>query len=333
MDASPRDNAATRRAARPRAVVALLFVTLIWGWSFIWMKWSLVAAERVLGRQGGAPLVAFYMAVRFALGAAMIAGFPSARRGHGKAVWQGGALLGGLLLAGFLLQMIGLQAVSPAVSAFLTSLYVVFSALITVALTGTVPRLSLWLGAALATFGAGFIGGPPHLTFGSGEWLTVGCAAVFAGQILATDRVTRRSAPMPVTLATFVTAAAGSLAALSLFTLGGSGLPASSYAALLRDAGFTVPLLLSTVFATVVGLTLMNLYQREMDPVRAAILYATEPVWTAVIAIGLGLDRAGFWLLVGGAALLAGNLVAEVGGLGGSAADRRPKAPTRESIS
>lgn len=326
MDARPHPTPAS-----PRAVIALLAVTFIWGWSFIWMKWSLVAAERVLGRPGGAPLVAYYMAMRFSMATAMIALFPAARRGHDKTVWKGGALLGGLLLAGFLFQMTGLEAVSPAVSAFLTSLYVVFSALITVGLTGAAPRPSLWLGAGLATFGAGFIGGPPQLTFGRGEWLTVGCALVFAGHILATDRVTRARGPMPVTLAMFAWTAAGGFAALGLLALGGSGLPSWSYGVLLRDVGFTVPLVLTAVFATVLGLTLMNVFQREMDPVRAAILYATEPVWTAMIAIGLGLDRVGFWLFVGGAALLAGNLVAELGGLGRAAADRPPRAATRDS--
>ena len=57
----------------------------------------------------------------------------------------------------------------------------------------------------------------------------------------------------------------------------------------------------------------MNVFQRELDPVRAAILYAFEPIWAAVFAIALGLDRFTLWLVVGGAILLAGNLIAELG--------------------
>ena len=57
----------------------------------------------------------------------------------------------------------------------------------------------------------------------------------------------------------------------------------------------------------------MNLFQRDLDPVRAAIVYALEPVWTTLIAWGFGMGAPSGWLLAGGGALLAGNLVAELG--------------------
>ena len=59
----------------------------------------------------------------------------------------------------------------------------------------------------------------------------------------------------------------------------------------------------------------MNVFQRELDPVRAAILYAIEPVWAALIAIALGLGEADRWLWIGGLALLGGNLIAELGSI------------------
>jgi len=63
----------------------------------------------------------------------------------------------------------------------------------------------------------------------------------------------------------------------------------------------------------VLALTLMNLFQRALDPVRAAIVYALEPVWTTLVAWALGMGQPGGWLLVGGSALIAGNLIAEWG--------------------
>ena len=80
-----------------------------------------------------------------------------------------------------------------------------------------------------------------------------------------------------------------------------------------RDPGFAVPLALSVVFSTVLALSLMNQFQRELDPVRAAILFALEPIWTTLISIAMGFGRPGVWLWIGGGALLAGNLVAEWG--------------------
>ena len=61
-----------------------------------------------------------------------------------------------------------------------------------------------------------------------------------------------------------------------------------------------------------IAITLMNVYQRELDPVRAAILYALEPIWAALAGIAYGMDRFTSYLLFGGALLLAGNLIAEM---------------------
>ena len=52
------------------------------------------------------------------------------------------------------------------------------------------------VGVALATFGAGFIDGPPHIVWGTGELFTVACALFFALHIIYTDKVTKQLNPM-----------------------------------------------------------------------------------------------------------------------------------------
>jgi drug/metabolite transporter (DMT)-like permease len=157
-----------------------------------------------------------YVVLRFGLAAALLALWPRARRGVSRGVWRGGAILGALLAVGFLFQTLGLERVTPAVSAFLTSLYVAFAAILSAWMHRARPHWPLLVGVALATLGAGFIEGPPQLTFGTAEWLTVACAFIFAFHILATDRITKAEEPMPVTLAMFAcTAASGSLALAS----------------------------------------------------------------------------------------------------------------------
>jgi len=300
----------TRRA---RAILALLAVTILWGCTFVWMKQSLNAAERVLGRQGGSAVITLYVGVRFFLAAIVLALWPRTRRALDRGSWLGGAILGALLFAGFLLQMLGLEDISPSVSAFLTSLYVIFAAILSAWMHRARPHLPFMIGVALATFGAGFIEGPPHLTFGPAEWLTVASAFIFGLHILATDRITKAHDPLSVTLAMFVCTAAFAVVALPM-AMARPGSPSlAEMSALLRDAGFVLPLLLSTLFATVLALTLMNQFQRELDPVRAAILFALEPIWTTLIAMLLGFGRPGFWLWVGGGALVVGNLIAEWG--------------------
>lgn len=305
-----------------RALAALVLVTVIWGWSFSWSKQVLLASERSLGPRGAVAAIGVYIFLRFGLAALLLLGLPAARRGWSAGVVRGGVLLGGVMLAGFVLQLYGLTDVSPAVSAFLTSLYVVFTALIT-AWRGT-HRVSAALvaGIVLATFGAGFINGPPQLSFGIPEWLTVGCAFVFALHILLTDSVTRRVAAVPVTVAMFVSVVAGSIVVIAAGLARPDAPSAAAVVALAGSRAFLVPTVLAAVLGTVVAITMMNVYQRDLDPVRAAVLYALEPVWAAAIAIALGLADAGVWLWVGGAALLAGNLVAEAGAPGAAAPER-----------
>jgi drug/metabolite transporter (DMT)-like permease len=311
------------RASRGRIVTlsALLLVTVLWGWTFVWMKQCLDAASRVLGRDGGSALVSFYVAVRFGAAAVVLGAWPAARSGLDSGTWRAGAVLGGLLFSGFALQMRGLAGITPAVSAFLTSLYVVFAAIFTAILHRARPKTSLILGVLLATFGAGFIEGPPHLTFGAAEWMSVGCAFIFAFHILATDRLTRAHPPLGVTLTSFVITAVLAAGALAIaLTLPGA-VTREALWLLLLDRGYWVPLALATFFSTIVALTLMNFFQRLLDPVRAAILFALEPIWTTVIAAALGYGSPSTWLLVGGGALLAGNVVAELGAMMGGGED------------
>ena len=56
---------------------------------------------------------------------------------------------------------------------------------------------------------------------------------------------------------------------------------------------------------------LLNMHQKHLHPVHAAIIYALEPVWATIYALVEGLNEFTFWLIVGGGILLAGNLLVE----------------------
>ena len=62
---------------------------------------------------------------------------PSIRKNLGNyRSWYDGSILAFFMLGGFVFQMIGLEGISPAVSAFLTRLYVIFSGLMLADLAG-----------------------------------------------------------------------------------------------------------------------------------------------------------------------------------------------------
>jgi drug/metabolite transporter (DMT)-like permease len=132
--------------------------------------------------------------------------------------------------------------------------------------------------------------------------------------ILLTDRYTKRVAPMALTVTSFAWVASFAGAAFALAETAHDAPGAETLRALITDRDFLVNLGWMCLLGTVVALSLMNLFQRDLDPVRASILYALEPIWAAMFGILCGLDRFTGWLALGGAILLCGNLVAELGG-------------------
>ena len=101
---------------------------------------------------------------------------------------------------------------------------------------------------------------------------------MFGAHIIATDRVTKENDPIEVTGAMMIT--------IMLFGA-----------------------------VMLLALLVLNVFQRDLPPIRAAIIYAFEPVWAGIASLTLGYDEIGFWFFVGAGALLIGNLVVELEGL------------------
>ena len=297
---------------KQKATIALFIVTIIWGCTFLWLKRALDSADSVSSAQTNV-VSTFFVTLRFGLTLPLFFYFtPSIRKNLGDyRSWYDGFILAFFMLGGFVFQMIGLEGISPAVSAFLTSLYVIFTALILAYLAGRFQSKSLLFGVLLATFGAGYIQGPPELHYDIAEWLTILCAIMFAGHIIFTDIITKRVDPMTVTFTSIAISTLMALLLLNYFMFVNES-SINMYTLIIKN-DFLVPLLLSSFFGTYVALSLVNYYQKYINPVRAAILYALEPVWATIFAVGTGVTEFNFWLLIGGSCLLLGNLIAEVG--------------------
>ena len=297
---------------KQKATIALFIVTIIWGCTFLWLKRALDSVDSVSSAQTNV-VSTLFVTLRFGLTLPLFLYFtPSIRKNFGDyRSWYDGSILAFFMLGGFVFQMIGLEGISPAVSAFLTSLYVIFTALILAYLAGRFQSKSLLFGVLLATFGAGYIQGPPELHYDIAEWLTILCAIMFAGHIIFTDIITKRVDPMTVTFTSIAISTLMALFLLNYFMFVNDS--TINVYTLIIESDFLIPLLLSSFFGTYVALSLVNYYQKYIDPVRAAILYALEPVWATIFAVGTGVTEFNFWLLIGGSCLLVGNLIAELG--------------------
>ena len=292
---------------RQQAALGLFFVTLLWGGTFVWMKQAMNSLDTEPSTYSTAGVVGAIVCFRFLIAFIALLPFSSVARTAltSKEDWKGGLILGGLMLPGFVLQMIGISSVDPSVSAFLTSLYVVFTAILSVKISDRRPTRMMIVGVGLATLGAGFIDGPPHIVWGTGELLTVACAFFFALHIIYTDRITKKLNPIAVTSTSFAVLVVGA-GTIAIFYAGDIMVFESAW-----QDGVIVPLLCLGLFGSLACILMLNVFQKHLNPTHAAIIYSFEPVWATIYGWQQDLVPISAWLLMG-LLLLLGNIIVEL---------------------
>lgn len=308
----PANSARTRRIA----TLALLGVCVFWGATFTWMKTGLEGLHTAAPSASMVAIGAFFLLVRFLMAAVLMPPFiPASVRRLNRAAWVWGFWLSVPFAGGFLLQIVGLtqKDLPPSQSAFLTSLFVVATPILGAMVTRKLPPRGVIIGVPLALIGAAFIQGPPEGGLSLGAWLTIACAVVFGAHILVTDVATKRADPMAVTLTMLVCSAAWMLVALLIAPGGSAMLGVGALADAFANVDFLYTVILCAVFATVIAVSVLNRWQKELHPSRAAIIYTAEPVCATLISLALSdRERITFWLFFGAAMILAANLAAEL---------------------
>jgi drug/metabolite transporter (DMT)-like permease len=272
------------------ALLALLLVTAVWGYTFVPMK-DAVAVY---------PLFAF-LAVRFAIASAVLA-VPGVRRVRGldRRGWRAGTALGLLLALGYGLQTAGLERTTVSSAGFITGLYVVFTPLLGFVLFRTRVGRAVWLGVVLALAGLAMLSG---VGAGDpvGDLLVLLGSAAYSVQIVLMERYAPRYDPVAFTLVEML-AAFGGFTVVAL-ALGQVEMP----------SGWTVwyALLVTGIFASALGFLVQTWAQRRLSAARTAIAFAMEPVWAGIFGFWLAGDRLGAVGWGGCAVIMAGIVVAE----------------------
>lgn len=314
-----------QQAKRTRRIAtgALMSVCLFWGATFLWMEQGTDALQTIYGNDRHAAVGAFFLLWRFVIAALLMPLFvPRSLKRLDRASLKWGFWLSIPFALGFMLQIFGLaQAdVPPSQSAFLTSLYVVATPVLAALIWRRLPPAGVVLGVTLAVVGAAYMKGPPEGGLSIGAWSTIACAVVFGAHILLTDYATRRADPMAITLVMFVFSIGWTLLATLIAPGGIAMFEPDLLVRTATDWTFVSTELLCAVFATVIAVSVLNRWQKELQPSRAAIVYTAEPVWAAVISIVAGRDTLTGWLVFGAMMILAANLSAEF-------LRKRPKLP------
>ena len=319
--ASPTEHAAralNAPAASPaearRAALALTLATVLWGFGFTWAKAAGDAVHRAVGLEPGSAFgPIFVLGWRFTLaGLAVFALIPAARRGWtGRGALRVGAV-GVLLAVGLILQHLGLDRTSEAVSAFLTSLTILFVPLILTLVLRRPPAPVMWLGVALATVGVWLITGAARTGFGAGEALGLACALTFSLYILAVNAAARTEGAWPMSAGQFLVVGLLCFGTCALVEGGHAVRPAAAPGVLASSRDVWLNVLLLTAFPTLGAFTLLNLYQPKLDATRAALIYLVEPVVAAAYAWVMAGRRLDALTIAGAGLILAANALVEV---------------------
>ena len=297
-----------------RATVALLVATVLWGGGFTWAKAAGEAVHRELGLPDGSAFgPIFVLGWRFTLAAvALLLLVPRARLGW---TWRGAwrATYIGLLLAfGLVLQHLGLDRTTEAVSAFLTSLTILFVPLILTIALGRPPAPVMWLGVVVATAGVWLMTGAAPTGFGVGEALGLGCAFAFSVYLLAVNAVARAEDAWRMTAGQFLVVGVVCFLACAAFDGRSALRPGAAIGVVSSSPAVWGNVLLLTAFPTLGAFTLLNLYQPKLDPTRAALIYLLEPVVAAAYAWFAVGRTVGAIAAAGAALILVANVLVEM---------------------
>lgn len=287
-----------------------MLACLFWGLSFTWAKTVGETVNGAVGAGPGATLGPLWgLAVRFGIAALLwIAIVPAARTGWTIGAVRHGVWLGLLMSAAIIVQHLGLEHSGAAITAFLTSLTVVFVPLLSWAVTRRRPSNVIWMGVVLATVGVWLMTGATAEGFGIGELLGLICSICWAVYIFVIAHSGLREHPARMVAAQFIVAAVLS-GGLSLM-LAGERLPAMVAATI--DPRVWQNVLLLALFATVAAFGILTYQQPKIDAVRASLIYLAEPIFAAAFAwawAGHGMTAT----QIGGAVLiLVANVAVEV---------------------
>ncbi len=287
--------------------IALITATLIWGATFTIIKNALHDAS---------PLV--FISLRFIFAALILLPFLfKALRNIKKPVLLGGILLGIFYFLGFSTQTIGLNYTSATKSGFITGTFIIFTPLLQIIIEKKFPSKGSVIGIILAVAGLILLSssGTSILSvfseigegFNIGDFFTLLCAFFFSLYVVYLDIISKKFDYKPlVFLQIAVTGVFGVLAAFALAFFGLETPHFEITSNLIFAVGYT------SILATIITTIILTKFQKLILPARAGIIYAMEPIFSAIIAFFVLREKISNFGLIGGALIISGLLISEL---------------------
>ena len=270
------------------SVLALLSITVIWGWTFVLVKQG-------MSEVGPLSFLAARFGVAFLVLAIMLHG--TLRHIDRQSLVRGSAV-GIALFFGYLFQTWGLVYTTATKSGLLTGLSVVIVPIVASILLHKRVQLTVWLGALFAAGGLFLlVAGKGQLgAMNKGDALSLACAVSFAFHIILVDRFVRRSDYRQLLLVQV--GVVGLLSLIGALTMERS-VPALS-------GSLIEGILVTGIPATAVALYVLNRFQVSSTASYTAIILTMEPAFAALFGFLLLGETMGPSQWMGGAMIVMG---------------------------
>ena len=282
-----------------KAHLLLILVTFVWGATFVQIKDAL---------QDISPLL--FNAVRMTLASVCLGIFYRRHLRMTGAAFKAGAIVGALMWLGYEFQTKGLVYTTAAKSGLLTGVSVVLVPIF----LGLIWRrhVNHWTlgGVAIAFVGLFLLTVPASNGFGilagvnKGDWMTLGCAAIFAFQIIFLGRGVQNH---PFEQIAFLqTAVAAALMACTV--------PVVEHASVVWSARVIAAIAVTGVLGTATAFTIQAWAQQFTPPTHTALIFMMEPVFAWGTSYLLLKERLGVRASIGALMIIGGVLLSELKG-------------------
>lgn len=214
---------------------------------------------------------------------------------------RGGITLGIIWAGGYIAQTLGLRTSTATNVAFITGMYVVFTPLLSAAISRKAPGHAATAGVALAVVGLVLLAAPEGLVLARGDTYALLCAILFGAHIVGIGIAAPDVDPIALTAVQSATASVIALIASLFLERSAWEMP--------NPKGVWV-LLLTGVGASAVALVVQTRAQQVLTATPVAVILTMESVFGGIFGFILAGDRLALGGWIGAAVITAGVLVA-----------------------
>ncbi len=286
---------------------SLLFITIIWGATFVIIKGALSEITPML-----------FIAVRFTLAAVLL--FPFFFRSvlnSSKETIKDGLILGVIYFLGFATQTIGLQYTTATKSAFITGTFVLFTPIFQLIFEKKIPGKGNLIGILFVILGLIFLSSKGENAldvfseigsgFNIGDFFTLICAVFFAMYLVYLDISSKKHDYKPLVFIQI--SLTGLLGIISALFVSATGLQTEK---LIINSSLIFAIIYTSVFATIIASTIQTKFQKVVTPTKAGIILSFEPIFSAIFAFFILTEKISNFAALGCILIFLGLIVAEV---------------------